>query len=187
MVKVSGDNPLYRMDLATGSISFPSVDKLISKQAVRNAIAAKAGKMMPEFRPAAWRNLVQMMLDSCIDEDGGEELESQGAARLAIRQYLADTTFIPGIAGQLQQDLRKPMVRDGHIAVCASDFQSYLSKARSQAISIPTVVAMLSAAGAKVERVRGKFEEQSRWMLPLDEFDPADYASSMPGGSTEHA
>jgi hypothetical protein len=79
------------------------------------------------------------------------------------------------------------MVLDDQIAVCASDFQLYLNKARSQPVSNPAVVAMLSAAGAKVKRVRGKFKEQSRWMLPLDEFDPVDYASSMPGGSTEHA
>jgi hypothetical protein len=185
MVKVAGDNPLYRMDLAAGSISFPGVDKLISKSAVRNAIAGKVGTLIPDLKPPVWRSLVQMMLDACIDEDGGEELESQGAARLSIRQYLSETTFIPGIADQLPQDQRKPMVRDDQIAVCASDFHLYLT--RSQAISLSGVVAMLSAAGAKVERVRGKFKEQSRWMLPLDEFDPADYPSSMPGGSTEHA
>jgi hypothetical protein len=187
MVKVSGDNPLYRMDLAAGSISFSGVDKLISKPAVRNAIAGKVGILIPEFRPGAWRNLVQIMLDACINQDGGEELESQGAARLSIRQYLAETTFISGIAGQMPQDLRKPMVRDDQIAICASDFQTYLSKARSQAVSVSAVVAMLTAAGAKLERVRGKFKEQSRWMLPLDEFDPADYASTMPGGFPEHA
>jgi len=188
IVKVSGDNPLYRVDLAEGSISFPSVEKLISKSAVRNAIAGRVNRLIPDFKPAAWRNLVQMMLDASIVEDGGEELESQGAARLCIRQYLAETSFIPGIAGQLPQDLRKPMVRDDQIAICASDLQLWLNKARSQALSMVAVVAMLSAVGAKVERVRGKnFKEQSRWMLPLDEFDPADYQSSMSGGSAEHA
>lgn len=186
MVKVSGDNPMFRMDLAAGSISFSSVDRLISKPAVQSAIAGKTGMLIPSFKPAAWRNLVQMMLDACIDEDGGEELESQGAARLFIRQYLAETTFISGIAGQMPQDLRKPMVLDDQIAACASDLQLYLSKTRP-AISVSTVVAMLSAAGANVKRVRGNFKEQSRWKLPLDEFDPSDYASSMPGGFTEHA
>ena len=79
------------------------------------------------------------------------------------------------------------MVCDDQIAVCASDFQLYLNKTGAQGISVRAVVAMLSAVGAKHERVRGNFKEQSRWMLPLDEFDPADYASSMPGGSGEHA
>jgi hypothetical protein len=153
IVKVSGDNPFYRMELAAGSISFPTVDKFINRSAVRNAIAGRVNRLIPDFKPAAWRNLVQMMLDAGIDEDGGEELESQGAARLCIRQYLAETTFISGIAGQLPQDLRKPMVCNDQIAVCASDLQLYLNKAGDQSISIRAVVAMLCAAGAEAERV----------------------------------
>jgi len=175
------------MDLAEGSISF-SVAKLITHPAVRPAIAGKVGIMIPDIQRAAWRNLVQAMLDACIVEDGGEELESEGAARLRIRQYVAETAFIPSIAGQLPQDLRKPMVCNDQIAVCASDLQLHINKTGVQSISVQAVVAMLSAAGAKVERVRGRnFKEQSRWILPLDEFDPADYASNIPGGSTEHA
>jgi hypothetical protein len=187
IVKLSGDDPLYRMDLVEGSISFSSVAKLISQPAVRTAIAGKVGILIPDIKRAAWRNLVQAMLDACIVEDGGEELESEGAACLRIRQYLGETTFIPGIGGQLPQDLRKPMVCDDQIAVCASDLQLYINKTGAQSISVPAVVAMLSAVGAKVERVRGNFKEQSRWMLPLDEFDSADYPSSMSGGSAEHA
>ena len=67
IVKVSGDNPFYRMDLAEGSISFPSVDKFINRSAVRNAIAGRVSRLIPDFKPAAWRTLVQMMLDACID------------------------------------------------------------------------------------------------------------------------
>jgi len=186
LVKVKGDEPLFRMDFAEGSISFSSVGKLISQAAVRTALAGRVGKLIPPFKQPQWRMLAQMMLDACIVEDGGEELESQGAARLQIGQYLAETAFIPCIESQSQQDLRKPMVRDDQIAVCASDLQLYINKTRSQSVSVQAVIGMLSAAGAKVERVRGKFKEQSRWMLPLDQFDPADYASSAPGGPAEH-
>ena len=83
------------------------------------------------------------MLDACIDEDGGEELESVGAARLLVRDYLANATFIPGIAGQLPQDLRKPMVYDDQIAVCVSDLRLYLNKTGDQGISVRAVVAVL--------------------------------------------
>jgi hypothetical protein len=181
-MKLSGDDPLYQMDLAEGSISFAGVGKLISQPAVRTAIAGKVGILIPDIKRAPWKTLVQSMLDACIVEDGGEELESAGSARLCIRQYLADATFIPAIAGQSPQDLRKPMVCNSQITVCASDIQLYLNKTGAQGISVRVVVGMLSALGAKHERVRGNFKEQSRWMLPLDEFDPADYPSSMSGG-----
>ncbi len=187
LVKVSGDQPLFRIDLAEGSISFPNVAKFISQAAVRTAIAGRVSKLIPPFKQAQWRTLAQMMLDACIDEDGGEEMESAGAARLCIRQYLAESTFITGIAGQRPEDLRKPIVRHDQIAVCSSDVQFFLNKTRSQAISVQAVVVMLLAAGAKVERDRGKdYKEQSRWILPLAEFDPSDYESSMPGGPSQH-
>jgi hypothetical protein len=36
---------------------------------------------------------------------------------------------------------------------------------------------MLGALGGKSIRVRGqKFKEQGRWVLPLDQFDPAEYS-----------
>ncbi len=35
---------------------------------------------------------------------------------------------------------------------------------------------MLAAIGGQQERVRGKrFKEQSRWLLPVEKFDPIDY------------
>ena len=36
---------------------------------------------------------------------------------------------------------------------------------------------MLGVLGGKSIRVRGaKFKEQSRWILPVDQFDPAEYS-----------
>ncbi len=187
MVRVSGDQPLFRMDLAEGGVSFPTVAKLISQGSVRTAIAGRVGKLIRSFKQPEWRILAQMMLDACIDEDGGEEMESAGAARLCIRQYLAESPFITEIAGQRSEDLRKPIVRHDQIAVCSSDIQSFLNRTRPQATSVQAVVVMLLAAGAKVERDRGKnYKEQSRWMLPLAEFDPADYESRMQGGSSQY-
>lgn len=186
IVKVTGDEPLFRMDLADGSISFSSVGKLISQTAVRTSIAGRVGKLMPPFTQSQWRSLAQMMLDACIEEDGGEELEAQGGARLLIEEYLANTMFIASIEGQSPQEMRKPMVRRGQISVCASELQLYINKPRAQGISIPVVVGMLTAVKAKVERVRGKFKEQSRWMLPLEHFDPADYPSAATGGTIQH-
>ena len=72
-----------------------------------------------------------------------------------------------------------PMLFEGKISICASDFQMYVNRATSQNLSVKSLTGMLSALGAKSIRVRGhKFKEQSRWLLPLTEFSPADYADS---------
>jgi len=181
IVKISGSQPFYRMDTAAGKIEFPTVARLISQAAMRTSIAAAAGKLMPKFKSKLWEEIAQAMLDACIVEEGSEELFQEGAALMYLRQYLADTVFIPSIEGQMPQDLRKPMVRDGRITVCASDLLLHINKTAQQNLSVKTVAAMLSAIGATTVRVRGKkIREQSRWELPLNEFDPADYTVPEP-------
>ena len=72
---------------------------------------------------------------------------------------------------------RKPIVLDGKIGICASDLQMYINKTTFQTLSVKAVASMLGALGGKNIRVRGaNFREQSRWMLPTDQFDPTEYS-----------
>lgn len=181
IVRISGSQPFYRMETAAGKIDFDTAGKLISQAAVRTSIAAAAGKLIPKFKSKVWDEIAQAMLDASILQEGSEELFQEGAALMYLRQYLADTAFIPSIEDQMPQDLRKPMVRDGRITVCASDLLLYINKTAQQNLSVKAVAALLSAIGATTVRVRGKkIKEQSRWELPLSEFDPADYSAPEP-------
>jgi len=185
IVKISGKQPIYRMETADGKVEFDDVGKFVSQQAVRMAIAAISGKLMRQFKPAVWQEIAQSMLDACIVEEGSEELHQEGAARMYIGQYLAETSFIPSIEGQTSQEIRRPMVRDGRITVCASDLQMYINKTTQQNLTVRAVAAMLSAIGATTIRVRStKIKEQSRWVLPLSEFDPSNYIPE-PEGSVQ--
>ncbi len=188
MVKIAGEQPLYRMETAEGKIAFDDISKLLSPRTVRLAIAAATGKLIPPFKRNLWDDISRLMLDACILEEGSEELYQDGAARIYTRQYLSETEFIPSIENQMTQDLRRPMVRDGRITICAPDLQMHINKTTQQNLSVRSVVAMLSAIGAKAVRVRGKrIREQSRWELPVEEFDPGEYSVPDPeGGADEH-
>ena len=95
-----------------------------------------------------------------------------------ISQYLSDTAFISSIEEQTVPNARRPTVIDGKIAICASDLQMYVNKTTFQNLSVKAVVSMLSALGARTERVRGaKFREQSRWVLPESEFKPCEFGA----------
>ena len=177
LIKITGKDPQYRMELEEGKIEFPSVAKLISQDAVRVAIAATVGKLIVKLKPKHWDQLSQMLLDACQVEEGTEEVEWEGATRMYLQHYLAETGFIPSVEDQRIQDQRRPMVIDGRITVCASDLQVYVNKTTFQTLSVKAVAGMLSALGARSTRHRGaKFKEQSRWVLP-EEFDPADYST----------
>ncbi len=184
LLKITGKEPAYHMELEDAKIEFPNVGKLISQEAVRVAIAAAVGKLIPRIKPKHWEQLAQIMLDACIVEQGSVEMEWEGAARTYVAQYLAETAFIESIDGQTVQNQRKPMVIDGQIAINASDLQIYVNKTTFQNLSVKAIASMLSVMGGKQMRVRGqRFREQSRWLLPLDEFDPSEYAARGQGES----
>jgi hypothetical protein len=184
LVKFAGKESTYQMELEDGKTEFLSVRKLMSQSAVREAIAASTGKIIRKFRGRDWDQLAQDMLDACVIEQGGEENEREGAARMYVAHYLAETGFLDTLEGQQVQNLRKPILLDGKIAICASDLQMYVNQTMLQILSVKAVASMLGALGGKSIRVRGqKFKEQGRWVLPLDRFDPAEYS---PRKTEEH-
>ncbi len=186
LLKITGKEPAYHMELEDAKIEFPHVGKLISQEAVRVAIAAAVGKLIPRIKPKHWEQLAQAMLDACIVEQGSVEMEWEGAARTYVAQYLAETGFIESIDGETVQNQRKPMVIGGQIAINASDLQIYVNKTTFQNLSVKAIASMLSVMGGKQMRVRGqRFREQSRWLLPPDEFDPSEYAAR--GREESHA
>ena len=177
LVKFACKEPTFHMELEEGKIEFTSVRKLMSQSAVREKIAASTGRIIPKFKGKDWDQLAQAMLDACVIEQGGEENEREGAARRYVAHYLSETDFIDTLDGQQVQNLRKPIVLDGKVAICASDLQMYVNKTMLQILSVKAVASMLGALGGKSIRVRWqKFKEQGRWVLPLDQFDPAQYS-----------
>jgi hypothetical protein len=177
LVKFAGKEPTYRMELEETKIEFLGVRKLMSQSAVREEIAASTGKIIRKFKGKDWDQLAQTMLDACVIVHRGEEDEREGAARMYVAHYLAETGFIDTLEGQQVQNQRKPIVLDGKVAICASDLQMYVKQTMLQMLSVKAVASMLKALGGKSIRVRGqKFKEQGRWALPLDLFDPAEYS-----------
>lgn len=177
ILKFTGKEPTFHMELEEGKIEFQNVGKLISQDSVRIAIAGSIGKLIRKLKPKVWEQLAQAMLDACIIEQGGEEIEWEGAARMYVAHYLSETGFIETLEGQQVQNQRKPILLDGKVAICASDLQMYVNKTTFQNLSIKALASMLGVLGGKSIRVRGaKFKEQSRWVLPVDQFDPAEYS-----------
>jgi hypothetical protein len=180
IVKLSGKEPMFLMELAEGRIEFPDVGKLISQNSMRLALAGKVGKIMPTFKPGDWRHIAQMLLDACVVRETTDDLELEGEARIYVRRYLSGVPFIESPADHPEETRYRPMVYEGKLALSSTDMQLYLNRTMSQTRSVKSVAAMLAALGAESVRVRpdsfsGDFKEQSRWSLPIKEFDPNDY------------
>ncbi|MGB9604659.1 MAG: hypothetical protein ACPL88_02115, partial [Bryobacteraceae bacterium] len=188
LVKVTGKEPTYQMELENTTIEFPSFRKFIDQTSVRMAIGSAVNKLIPKIKPKHWEQLAQTMLDALIEAEGGEETDFKGSIRMYVRQYLTDSGFIETIENQPAATLRCPTILDGRIAICSSDLQQHVNKAFAQNLSVKAIASMLAAIGAVNVTVKGKsFKPQSRWLLPPEEFDPAEFAPQNAYPETTHA
>jgi len=184
LIKVTGKEPTYQMELETTTVEFPNVGRFIDQASVRVAIASATNKLIQKVKPKVWEQLAQTMLDALIETEGGDETDFKGSIRMYVNQYLTDTGFIETIENQPPGSLRCPTIINGRIAICSSDLQPHVNKSFSQALSVKAIASMLAAIGARNIQIKGKtFKPQSRWLLPVEEFDPADF--TMPSAKKE--
>ncbi len=188
LIKVTGKEPTYQMELETTTVEFPNVGRFIDQASVRVAIASATNKLIPKVKPKVWEQLAQTMLDALIETEGGDETDFKGSIRMYVNQYLTDTGFIETIENQPPSSLRCPTIINGRIAICSSDLQPHVNKNFSQALSVKAIASMLAAIGARNIQVKGKtFKPQSRWLLPVEEFDPADFRMPSAGKEAQDA
>lgn len=186
--KITGRDPTYQMVVEGETLEFASVGKLIDQRSLRLTLAAGLDRLIPKIKPKDWERVAQMLLNALTVTDGGEENDLRGAAQLYLDHYLSETSFIDSIAGQPVQSLRKPTVHDGHIAICTSDLQPHINKVFGHNLSLKAVASMLAAIGATNIRIRGaEFRDQSRWLLPQEEFPPSRYLAALEEEHAAHA
>jgi hypothetical protein len=187
LVKVTGKEPTYQMELENTTIEFPNFRKFVDQTSVRMAICSATNRLIPKIKPKLWEQIAQTMLDALIEAEGGEETDFKGAIRMYLNQYLTDTAFIETIENQPAGTLRCPTVLDGRIAICSSDLQQHVNKTFSQVLSVKAVASMLAAIGAVNITVKGNtFKPQSRWLLPLEEFDPSQFIAQRGAEEAAH-
>jgi len=179
ILKITGKEPTYQVELETSKIELPSVSKLVDQRSFRMAIASAADRLIPKIKPKLWEQVAQAMLDALTIEDGGEETDFVGSVRIHLESYLSETPFIDSIEEQPIQTRRKPTIIDGKIAICSSDFQSHMNKTNNENNSVKAVASMLTALGATSTRIRSaRLRDQSRWLLPVAEFGPDDFGGT---------
>jgi hypothetical protein len=186
IVKIGGQEPTYRVELEATKVGFASVDKLVGQQSFRMKIASAVEHLVPRIPGKVWDRVAQMMLNALTVEDGGDESDLVGAAKMYVERYLSETPFIDAEEEQPYQTRFKPAVYEGQIAIRSHDLQQHINKAWGENRAIKEVTAMLSALGASSTRLkRTRLRDQSRWLLPSSEFAPESNTGT--SGGTDDA
>jgi len=182
------DTPHARRDsLVDGTVlEFETYARFTDQRHVRNAIGAATNRYVPKIKPKVWEGIVQVILDALTETAGGDENDLKASTRLCVDRYLRDVGFIDAPEKQPVHAQRKPALIDGCIAVSATDLHAYLNKTNAQPVSVKAVTSRLAALGAENIRPRsGPFRDQSRWVLPTENFAPADYCNWLLEGGTD--
>ncbi|MBI4903357.1 MAG: hypothetical protein HY820_06970 [Acidobacteria bacterium] len=186
IVKIGGQEPTYRVELEATKVGFASVDKLVGQQSFRMKIASAVEHLVPRIPGKVWDRVAQMMLNALTVEDGGDEADLVGGAKMYVERYLSETAFIDAEEEQPYQTRFKPAVYEGQIAIRSHDLQQHINKAWGENRAIKEVTAMLSALGASSTRLkRTRLRDQSRWLLPSSEFPPESHIGN--SGETDDA
>lgn len=176
LVKITGKDPSFRMELADGKkIEFVSVKTFRNQEAVRDALAAQTGWLMPPIKPKVWHLIAQKMLRACIEEEGPIEAQWEASTIDVVTRYLGGNGFIEDIATAHESYRHRPIVKDGFIAISTRDLAEWMNRTLFEPTTAKSLASRLAAIGATPRRITGKFPEQSRYLLPLAKFDPANW------------
>jgi len=141
---------------------------------------AKADQVINPFKPKDWHAMKKLLVCACEFKDVTEEEKTVEGARLELLNYLRRTTFIASLEGLTVEEQGKPMVVNGRITVTTKHFVAYL--APTQIISVQKAASLLRALGAETTQrmATSAFSRQSRWALPLPDFDPQQIKPALP-------
>jgi hypothetical protein len=78
------------------------------QQSFRMKIASAVEHLVPKIPGKVWDRIAQMMLSALTVEDGGDEADLVGAARMYVERYLSETPFVEAEEDQPYQTRFKP-------------------------------------------------------------------------------
>lgn len=180
ILKVTGKDPTFILDLPSGKIEFSEVSKLVNQTAVRMAVLAHTSIFVEKIRPKDWEGICKMMFQAITVIEGGADLDFEGQITGYLQRYLTDCKFTHDFKKATVAQLYEPTViwtngNEVHISVSSTDIQQFLGRTYGQKLTIKAISSALAAIGARPSRLRHGSIDQSRWLLPRAEFDAAKY------------
>lgn len=181
ILKITGKEPRYVLELEAGKIELPNIKKLLSLAGIRDAIAAQADILIPRIKAGAWDDLTRKILASLTTVEGGEDLTFEGEIASYVDDYLQSTQWIADVSDPKLglSTKRRPMIIDGRAAVMAREVADHVRRNWTAQVTTHQVAAGLIALGAESYRLREKRLEQSRWLLPARRFAVDSYDNAV--------
>lgn len=174
VVKVSGSEPSYTLELENGKVHIESTQKLLEAGYMRARIASVTGMLIKRFKAPDWDLFTATILSCAELKDAGPEMDIEGEMIAILQQYLSSRPWL-GREKASANESKLPQVKGDAITVNPSDIYMYVLREFASKITPRQIAMALVALGADSFRTRIAGVDQARWLLPTSLFTPSDY------------
>jgi hypothetical protein len=175
--KVRGENPSYIVDLIDGRSAEMSGSDFFNQNRFAGVLFVAFDFAIPRFKEAQWRGILGSLSQLIEPVTRDLELTAEGVVVKFLLSYLAEVPFqLEPLSRSMSIQKFYPLVREEHVAVSATHLSIYVKQTFHEAYSVATLALMLQKIGSRPWRERlGRQTEQSRWLLPSDQFPAEEY------------
>ncbi len=169
------DPPIYFIVTERGSTLIGTVDKIVSQTQFRYILAATFGVSIQHFKSQQWNNIVQSVLDICIDVPVSMESSEEGTLLAYLHDYLAGFGNRIGRDKDAAYRMRMPFQMGDRICIFATKFTKWLKGEHGVGMSLQKVGRLLLRIEAESTSLNfwpqgGKRTSNTVWVLPYAPF-----------------
>lgn len=169
IIKYMSTRPTYLLKTDRGDISLGTVDDLIVLSKFRSAVAAVAGRYVPNFSAQRWVKIAQTLLDLCEEESVTGDATELGHLIDRILIYLdlnhpREQDVLHALMGNL------PFIYNGRTYISPTYFRDFLSNRFKENVTPRELAPLMSRIDATHHslsaRGNGKIYNRKFWVLP---------------------
>lgn len=187
--KLRGEEPSYLVDLNDARTVEMNGEEFFNQHRFAAKVFMGFDFAMPRLKEVQWRAVLGALATLIVSITRDPELTVEGKLRKFLASYLAEVPFqLEALEKAVAARRNYPLVREGRVALSATHLALYIEQTFHEKLQVREVTGMLEKIGARHYRERiGRRSEQSRWLLPADDFPAEEYVHLPPKPEGEDA
>jgi len=172
-IKYTSDPPQYRIETSKGNTILGGSSALLRPRTFRSKIIDATNVVIPKFKSEKWENIVQALLNCCIEESLGEGATNSGIAHEWLCKYFKERAILDSPQEASMNDY--PFEQDSKYYIFGGDFRKWLKINEMEKLSAKKMGTILRAYGSEPTRIKiqedGNRTTRSVWEIPKEKVD----------------
>lgn len=177
IIKYMSDPPTYKIETDSGSVNVGQITQLVRQEAFAAHIANATRRMIPRMKDDKWRDVVQTILDTLMEESAGGESTEAGLARAWLLAFLDDHRPSEKIEDALRG--MTPFIENGVLYIFGQGLRRWLHATYGDRVDAKVMGQTLRALGCEpmtkgIALKSGDRTTRYVWKVATDKLDTFD-------------